>query len=384
MGRYVLSLEEIDRTQIAVVGGKGANLGEVMRIEGIGVPAGLCVTTEAFERIMADALSLDGQLDPLARLKADDRERIRTLSAGVRRTIEGIAIPDDLAEAMVRQVARLGEHVAYAVRSSATAEDLPTASFAGAAGHVSERRGAGSDPRAREQVLGVALHRARCDLPPAQRIRPPEGQDGGGHTGDGFPAGGRHSIHGGSRPRNRKVTSVAATFAPGAALVSRLVNAHVYKVRDGDVVSRAVRQEQPVLTDAQILRLAQLGRSIEAHFGRPQDIEWCLVDDVFHVVQARPITTLFPIPAAVDEENHVYVSVRHQPMMTDAMKPLGLSVWQLTTPRPMAEAAGRLFVDVTQALASPASRAGLMRLVGQSDPLIGDSLQTILERGNFI
>jgi rifampicin phosphotransferase len=115
------------------------------------------------------------------------------------------------------------------------------------------------------------------------------------------------------------------------------------------------RQEQPALTDAQVVRLAQLGRRIEAHFGRPQDIEWCLVDDGFQIVQSRPITTLFPIPAAGDRENHVYVSVGHQQMMTDPMKPLGLSVWQLTTPRPMYEAGGRLFVDVTQALASPTS-----------------------------
>ena len=95
------------------------------------------------------------------------------------------------------------------------------------------------------------------------------------------------------------------------------------------------RQGQPALTDAQVVRLAQLGRRIEAHFGRPQDIEWCLVDDEFQIVQSRPITTLFPIPATGDHENHVYVSVGHQQMMTDAMKPLGLSFWQLTTPRPM-------------------------------------------------
>ena len=143
-------------------------------------------------------------------------------------------------------------------------------------------------------------------------------------------------------------------------------------------------QEQPALTDAQIVRLAQLGRRIEAHFGHPQDIEWCLVDDGFQIVQSRPITTLFPIPATSDQGNHVYVSVGHQQMMTDPMKPLGLSVWQLTTPRPMSEAGGRLFVDVTQALGSPASRADLLKGAGRSDPLIGDALQTILERGDFI
>ena len=115
------------------------------------------------------------------------------------------------------------------------------------------------------------------------------------------------------------------------------------------------------------MRLAQLGRRIEAHFGRPQDIEWCLVDDGFQIVQSRPITTLFPIPAAGDGENHVYVSVGHQQMMTDPMKPLGLSLCQLTALPPMYEAGGRLFVDVTRRLASPASRAGLLESWG--DPI---------------
>ena len=127
-----------------------------------------------------------------------------------------------------------------------------------------------------------------------------------------------------------------------------------------------------------------IGRRIEAHFGRPQDIEWCLVDDDFQIVQSRPITTLFPIPESGDRENHVYLSVGHQQMMTDPMKPLGLSFWQMTTPAPMAEAGGRLFVDVTQRLASPTSRAGLLEVLGRGDPLIGDALQTILDRGDFI
>src|SRR5215208_1715611 len=206
---------------------------------------------------------------------------------------------------------------------------------------------------------------------------------------------------------NRKVVSVEASFGLGEALVAGLVNADVYKMRDGEVVERSVgskrlailasplggtqehaiepeRQGEPALTDVQVVRLAQLGGRIEAHFGRPQDIEWCLVDDDFQIVQSRPITTLFPIPAAGDRENHVYVSVGHQQMMTDPMKPLGLSFWQMTTPRPMAEAAGRLFVDVTQILASPASRAGLLTMAGKSDPLIGDALQTVLDRGDFL
>ncbi|MDB4956030.1 MAG: Phosphoenolpyruvate synthase [Myxococcales bacterium] len=131
LGCYVLGFHEIDRTQIAVVGGKGAHLGELSRIEGIRVPAGLCVTTDAFQRITVEAPSIDDRLERLSRLKPDDREAIRALSVEIRRTLEGIAIPDDLAAAITRPLARLGEQAAYAIRSSATAEDLPTASFAG-------------------------------------------------------------------------------------------------------------------------------------------------------------------------------------------------------------------------------------------------------------
>ena len=131
MGRYVLGLQEIDQTQAAVVGGKGAHLGELSRIDGIRVPPGFCVTTDAFRLIMAKARSADDWLDRLSHLKPDDREAIGALSAEIRRTLEGIAIPEDLAAAITRSHARLGDQAAYAVRSSATAEDLPTASFAG-------------------------------------------------------------------------------------------------------------------------------------------------------------------------------------------------------------------------------------------------------------
>ncbi len=405
--RYVLGLEEIDKTQVALVGGKGAQLGELSRIEGIRVPAGFCVTTDAFRRILTTVPWIDDQLDRLSRLVPDDQEAMPRLSGEIRRTLEGVAIPDDLAAAITRSVARLGEQAAYAVRSSATAEDLPTASFAGQQDtylnvvgpvailqHISRCWASLFTERAVSYRLrnGFDHRKAHMAVVVQQMVYPQAA--GILFTADPVTS-------------NRKVACVEAGLGLGEALVAGLVNADVYKVRDGELVAKAIatkhlsiqaspaggtrqvaiepeRREQPALTDEQVVRLARLGRRIEAHFGHPQDIEWCLVDDEFQVVQSRPITTLFPIPAAGDRENHVYVSVGHQQMMTDAMKPLGLSVWQLTTPRPMAEAGGRLFVDVTQALGSPTSRAGLLNVLGRSDPLIGDALRTILERGDFI
>jgi pyruvate,water dikinase len=206
---------------------------------------------------------------------------------------------------------------------------------------------------------------------------------------------------------NRTVCTVEATFGLGEALVSGAVDADVYTIRgDGRIESslatkavatapspgggtrqiavEADRQEAPALTEEQIRSLVSLGRQIEAHFATPQDIEWCLVDDDIWIVQSRPITTLFPIPPVTDGANHVWVSVGHQQMMTDPMKPLGVSLWQKTTPAPMAEAGSRLFVDVTAQLASPSSRTMLFDLLGRSDPLIRDALQTIIDRGDFI
>jgi rifampicin phosphotransferase len=405
--QYVLGLQDVDETQVAVVGGKGAYLGELSQIDGIRVPAGFCVTTDAFRRVMTEAPSIDDRLDQLSRLNADDREAIRASSAEIRRSIEEIAIPGDLAAAITGALARLGEQAAYAVRSSATAEDLPTASFAGQQDtylnvvgqtavlqHVSRCWASLFTERAvtYRQRNGVDHRTVHMAVVVQQMVFP----DAAGILFTADPITG-----------NRKVASVEASFGLGEALVSGLVNPDVFTVRDGEVVAKAVatkqrainalpaggtqeqaidaeRQDQPALTDAQVVRLVQLGRRIDAHFGRPQDIEWCLVDDGFQIVQSRPITTLFPIPESGDRENHVYLSVGHQQMMTDPMKPLGLSFWQLTTPAPMAEAGGRLFVDVTQRLAAPASRAGLLQLMGRSDPLTADAVRTVLERDDFI
>ncbi len=403
----VLDFQEIDPTQVAIVGGKGAHLAELSRIEGIRVPAGFCVTTDAFRRILAEAPSIDDRLDRLSRLKPDDRETIRALSAEIRLTLEGFAIPGDLAAAITRALTRLGEHAAYAVRSSATAEDLPTASFAGQQDTYLNVVGAAA----------ILQHVSRCwaslftERAVTYRLR-----NGFDHRKVQmavvvqqmvFPQAAGILFTADPVTGNRKVVSVEASFGLGEALVSGLVNADVYKVRNGEVATKAIatkrlviyaapgggtqqraleqeRQQQPALTDAQVVRLAQLGRQIDAHFGRPQDIEWCLVDDDFHFVQSRPITTLFPIPAVSDGANHVYISVGHQQMMTDAMKPLGLSLWKLTSSAPMHDAGGRLFVDVTRALASPASRAGLLEMAGRSDPLIRDALESVVQRGDFL
>ena len=404
--QYVLDLQEVDETRIPEVGGKGAQLGALSRIEGVRVPAGFCVTTDAFRRILAETPSIDARLDQLARLEPDDRDGISTLSAELREVLEGIAVPDDLAAAVTAALARHGEEAAYAVRSSATAEDLPTASFAGqqdtylnvvgAAAileHISRCWASMFTERAVTYRLRNGFDERAVQM--AVVVQQMVFSQASGILFTADPIAG-----------NRRVATVDAGFGLGEALVSGLINPDVFKVRDGEIVEKTIAakhlainalpaggtetsaidpqyQKEPALTDARVLELVEIGRRIEAEFGRPQDIEWCLVDDDLQIVQSRPITTLFPLPERSDGENHVYLSVGHQQMMTDAMKPLGISVWQLTAIAPMLTAGGRLFVDATPRLTSAASRAGLLEMMGKSDPLFEDALKTVLDT-NFI
>src|SRR5262249_40188832 len=214
--------------------------------------------------------------------------------------------------AIAGSVPRLDGQAAYAVRSGARAEDLPTASFAG-------------QQDTYLNVVGLAAilrHVSRCwaslftERAVTYRLR-----NGFDHRKVHmavviqkmlFPQAAGILFTADPVTSDRKVVSIEASFGLGEALVAGLVNADVYKVRDGEVAAKAVAtkqvaihaspaggtrelaiepesQEQPALTDEQVVRLAQLGRRIEAHFGRPQDIEWCLVDDGFQIVQSRPI-----------------------------------------------------------------------------------------------
>ena len=106
MGSYVLAFDEIDRTRIAHVGGKGALLGELSRVEGILVPDGFCITTSAYERTLADAPSIEDRLDRLSRTEPEDRATIRALSADIRRIVERLAITDDLESEIVGYIRR--------------------------------------------------------------------------------------------------------------------------------------------------------------------------------------------------------------------------------------------------------------------------------------
>jgi len=418
MGKYLKGFQEIDKLAILFVGGKGANLGELAKVKGLQVPNGFCITTEAFNAITENNEALNQILDDLIGVKAENRMLIGKIGSKIRSTIENTAIPEDIAEEIKAYLNKFGKKDAFAVRSSATAEDLPTASFAGQQDSFLNIIG----------EKAILKHVRKCwaslftDRAIIYRI-----QNGFDHrqvqlavvvqqmvfayaAGISFTA---DPVSG-----NRKILSIDAGFGLGEAMVSGLVNADHYQVCGGNIVGKKIStkksavyalkdggtksdrlslelQHKQVLTDEQIIQLEGICRKIEAHFGNPQDIEWCLVDEehlaqAFYIVQSRPITTLYPVPTHPEEpegkveENHVYISVGHQQMMTDPMKPLGLSLWQLRAARPMFSAAGRLFVDVTDSLVTPGGRADLLEAMAQHDPLIKDALVNITERKDFI
>ncbi|MGP3781659.1 phosphoenolpyruvate synthase [Bacillus sp. 4A_MP3] len=407
MSSLVLGIHEIEKTQPLLVGGKGLHLGELSKIQGIQVPEGFCVTTAGYQKAIEQNETLQALLDQLTMLKVENRDQIGEVSKKIRQTIMETEIPSDVVKAVACHLSRFGEKHAYAVRSSATAEDLPHASFAGQQDTYLNITG----------VDAILQHISKCwaslftDRAVIYRM-----QNGFDHSQVYlsviiqkmvFPQASGILFTADPMTGNRKLLSIDAGFGLGEALVSGLVSADCYKVQDGQIVDKRIetkklaiygrkeggtetqeialdQQKIQTLTDEQILQLARIGRQIEAHFGQPQDIEWCLDRDTFYIVQSRPITTLYPVPEANDRENHVYISVGHQQMMTDPIKPLGLSFFLLTTAARMRKAGGRLFVDVTHQLASPNVREVFLKGMGQHDPLLKDALMTIIERDDFI
>lgn len=409
MNSYVLSFKEIDKTKLMVVGGKGLNLGELSKIEGILVPEGFCITTEAYKKAV-ECEELNMLLDKLSSLQARDREKIEEISGKIRKAIEEKEISEEIKSDIINCLYKFGEKDAYAVRSSATAEDLPLASFAG-------------QQDTYLNVIGIdsILHYIKkcwaslfTDRAVIYRI-----QNGFDHHKVYlsvviqkmiFPEVSGIMFTADPVTFNRKVLSIDASYGLGEALVSGLVNADNYKVRDGKIIHKKIsikklaisplnqggteerkieleKQNVQTLSDEQILHLEEIGRNIEYYFGHPQDIEWCLFDGMFYIVQSRPITTLYPIPEEEDSNNRVYVSLGHLQMMTEDIKPLGMSFCQMLSfwfGQNLKPAGGRLFIDGTYDLSSPIGRKVLISSAGNADILMKNALVNLMKNKDFI
>ena len=408
MKPYILAFNEIEKTDIMVVGGKGVNLGELSKINGIRVPDGFCVTTGAYGKSIEDSTELEALIEKLAELKPGDRGQIAQTSKKIRSVIENLTMESNIQNAVDRALSKCGSNEAYAIRSSATAEDLHRASFAGQQDTYLNIRGKDevirhiikcwaslfTDRSVTYRIKNGFDHRKALLSVVVQKMVMSEA------SGTMFTADPMTS--------DRKTLTIDAGFGLGEALVSGLVNPDSYKVVDGRIAEKNIgakeievrpdrsggtqkvrvekgRQQKQVLSDEQILELAGMGKKIEGYFGFPQDIEWCLVNNEFYIVQSRSITTLFPIPDVNGLKTpRVYMSIGHTQMMTDAIKPLGMSFFEMISEVSMEKIGGRIYTDITHDLSSAVGRSRLVMASGKQDPLIQSALKNLVEDRDFM
>jgi pyruvate,water dikinase len=403
-----LRFDEIGADDIPHVGGKGANLGVLTRA-GAPVPPGFCVTVRAFERFVAALPDAGARYAALEALDGTEVEAARRAAEAMRTALERLPLPPEVAAAVREAWGELGREHPLAVRSSATAEDLPGASFAGQQDTYLNVRGEAAlldavrrcwislftDRAVLYRARGGFGHRGVRLSVVVQRLVEP---DVSGILFTADPVSG-----------HRKIASIDAGFGLGEALVSGLISADLYRVdrrtrtillaRPGykafairSAPDGGTRQERlpeaqrsaRALDDAQVLALAEIGDRIERGYGGvPQDIEWCIAGGEIHVLQARPITSLFPVPQAPDAGGglRVFLSFGHLQMMLDPMPRLAREVWGMFAPvgkggtpglrdeprlsSVVVAAGSRLFLDVTDALRAPRARRTLLAVLGR-------------------
>ena len=305
--------EDIKRDDVAVAGGKGANLGELFRA-GFPVPDGFVVTADAY-LVATQAIDLTREVD------STDPTTLDRESTRLQLAVEAIAMPDDLRAAILDAYYELGKRLdeedpAVAVRSSATAEDLSGASFAGMHRSLTNVRGPQgvldavkacwrSLFEARALTYRLAQH---IDEKPAIAVvvqaMVPAVSAGVAFTADPM-SGDRDTIVVEGAPGQGEVV-VGGLVEPDTYTLSRSplelrdvrIGVKSLKVVAGAVGDRSVplddaESRSRVLTDDQVLAVARVALDAEDHYGAPQDLEWCF-DDLggLHVVQTRPITTL--------------------------------------------------------------------------------------------
>ncbi len=409
MNSYVYSLNEVVAPELSEVGGKAANLIKLSNIDDVNLPEGFCITTTAYTETFESNKELETLLTELSLIKINELDCISEVSAKIRDVIVGTHIPEKISKEIAIYLAKLGEDNSYAVRSSATAEDLPTASFAGQHDtylniigfdhilkHISKCWASLFTDRAViYRTLNGFDHRKVCLAVVVQQMVFPDA------SGIMFTAEPITS--------NRKIVSIDASFGLGEALVSGLVNADNYKVCEGEITDKEINSKnmgiyarqgggteeitisddlknKQTLTNHQILELESLGRKIETYFSYPQDIEWCILDGLVYIVQSRPITTLYPLPDIKNQEKRIFVSSGHMQMMIDPIKPLGLFFFKsVISDPPSQEIGGRLYLDITNDLATPFGRMitkSLLTLIG--DTLITSSVLKILNNKKLI
>jgi phosphohistidine swiveling domain-containing protein len=348
---FILPLDD-QKATLALVGGKGASLARMAQA-GLPVPDGYYVTTEAYRQFVSENRLQSQILKALEAVEISNPGSLESASQTIIKLFTGTPIPTDIANAVVLAYGSLpGENPAVAVRSSATAEDLPEASFAGQQDTYLNMRGADAVLDAVRRCwasLWTARaigYRARQGINPdsvmlAVVVQSLVSADAAGILFTANPMNGRRdqmlinaswglgeAVVGGLVTPDSLTLEVTSFRVIGREIGEKLVQ--TVQV-DGGTAERSIPKNLrrlPVLSDEQATELAQFGLQIETLFGMPMDIEWALASGVFAIVQARPITALpEPEPSPPTEwklPKGAYAAMRNNiiELMTDPLMPL--------------------------------------------------------------
>ena len=399
----LVDFAEIDRGMLDEVGGKGLNLG-LLAAAGLPVPDGFCVSTRAYRSVVADRL--DALMDELT---GADPESLASAAADAREVVLSSHVPVELADAISTRYATLDatlDDTPVAVRSSATAEDLPTASFAGQQDTYLNVVGADAvlDAVRRcwaslwteravvyRNTIGID-HRTVALAVVIQRMVDAE-VAGVMFTADPVTGSRNHTVIDASPGLGEAVVSGAVNpdrfvvdSATGDVVEQRLGDKRVaIRGRDGGGTERVARDGDAAtacVSGDQITGLVRLGQHVQAHFGSPQDTEWAIdADGRLWLTQARPITTLYPVPTTSQPGTRAFLCMTLAQGLTRPITPMGLAAYRMIgsavtalVGRPPADAhAGpsglavtgqRLYVDITPVLRHHRSRRIAQTLAG--------------------
>ena len=327
---YVKKFEELSKSDIGIAGGKGANLGELTQA-GIPVPPGFVVTAQAYEYFMDEAGINDKVMSILDSIDINDTKALQAAAEEIKQIIVDSPIPEDLVlfirEYYNELCQRVGEDdTDVAIRSSATAEDLPEASFAGQQDtflHVS------GDDEVIEYIrkCWASLFEARAIFYREENnfehskvyiavvVQKMANADKAGVMFTVNPSTGE------------EIALIEGSWGLGESVVSGDVTPDNYQVdkKDNEIINVTIsdkkvmytndengtsvkvevpedKRKERVLSDEELIELTEMGKRVQAHYGEPMDTEWAFEKDMLFLLQARPITTLGDAVEEGDDE----------------------------------------------------------------------------------
>ena len=399
----VLDLRGTGAAPLRLVGGKALNLGKLVAA-GLPVPRGFCLTTAAYELAAPPGLgALAADLDAAgAGAAAPAPGTLGTVAGQARRLIEEAPIPPEVDAAVRKTYEELGGTVPVAVRSSATAEDLPFASFAGQQDSYLDVTGADAVVEAVRRCWAslwteraVAYRSANGisnrDVGLAVVVQVMVDAETAGVLFTANPVTGK-----------RTETVINASPGTGQAVVSGAVNPDQFVLETASArvtlhtPGGTEPGRTPSLAGPQLRELTALGDGVQRLFGAPQDIEWAIdAGGRIWLTQSRPITTLYPLPEPAPEDaaagaaapTRVYLCGTLFQGLTRPITPLGLTVLEMMRnskgPWRYVNPGLRMYVDLTALVRNKSGRGYLLRMLPLADGRSGAVLPALLEDPRF-